>query len=52
MWWRLMAVMSAEGALVLDIKDTSLINMSGNKDIVKESKEDTDTRPQKPDWIA
>lgn len=45
-----MTVMSAEGALVLDIKDASLINMSDNKDIVKESKEVTDTRLQKPDW--
>jgi hypothetical protein len=43
-------LMSAEGVLVLDIKDASLINMSGNKDIVKESKEVTDTRLQKPDW--
>jgi hypothetical protein len=39
-----------QGALVLDIKDASLINMSDSKDIVKESKEVTDTRLQKPDW--
>ena len=43
---------SAEGDLVLTIKDVSLINMSGNKDIVKESKEDTDTRLQKPNWLS
>jgi hypothetical protein len=44
--------MSTEGDLVLTIKDVSLINMSGNKDIVKQSEEDTDIRPPKPRWLS
>ena len=43
---------SGKGYLVLTIKDVSLINMSGNKDIVQQSEEDTDIRPPKPRWLS